>query len=504
MRYSIVLAAVFLSTIATSAQNIVRNWDFSTICSCGLVSTTIGSTSEFFDGWRPHVAKNGIRNVPRGGVTIHAPSYSQFRFGVNGCPHPYSGTGYLSLAFSVKPEYVNFLQNQSELSMHINSLLQTLQKDTAYCVEMHVRAWNGKLTGYYSCETHDKLGVYFTDQDSLPSPFPWQDGIAPQVWNNTGYIDNLDHWRPVRGSFKANGGEQFMYIGNFSPFSSPRLQHTVRTQFGDTCNTAGIGQILVDAVMVYNCRDTVFGITLPDTTVCYGTPVTLHPLVAGFKLEDTVRTYTWHTPMGTFANTDTFFTATQPGNYTLEVLINKRFKATQTIAVKWMLPEPDTALLPQTLPWCRDEKVLLHVPYIDSATYRWNNGSTDTLTFAERPGYYSVEITHPCWQHTTGVEVVPQNCEDLWVPNAFTPDGDGTNDFFEVRGLHETNGIPISLLVLDRWGNTVYQSNNYQNTWDGTNQGQPLQAGVYTYRIIYYKVAGGRDYLKQGTVTLIR
>jgi len=501
--YFVILASLAFSIIG-HCQNIVNNWDFSEL-RYPTGGMSLGGGSYGFQGWRPHFADNGRRNVPRGGVhAINPPT--NFHFGVNGCPYPFKGTGYLSLAFSVKPEYLDYLPTgQSELSLHINNLLDTLEKDTVYCVEMHVRAWNGLLTGYFSCETHDKLGVYFSDQDSLPTPFPWQVGIVPQVWNNTGYIDNLDHWRPMRGSFVASGGEQYMYIGNFDPFSTPRFQHTTRNQMGETCNPGGIGQILVDAVMVYNCRDTVFNITLQDTIVCHGSSVTLEPLVAGFKLEDTVRTYTWHTPMGTFANADTFFVATQPGTYTLEVMINKRFKATQTITVKWMAPEPEPRLLPDgPLGWCKDQRLPLHAPYIDSAQYSWNNGSTDTLTYYDWPGTYTVELTHPCWQYTESVEVEPRNCQDIWIPNAFTPDGDGTNDFFEIRGLHEENGLPITLIVTDRWGKVVYQSNDYQNTWDGTYNGQPMQAGVYTYRVIYNKVKGGINYEEYGTVQIVR
>jgi len=499
------LAMYCALSFTAKAQNIVTNWDFSTPCSCPYsLGTSLIGTSEFFQGWRPHMALNSDRNRANGGLHSNSGTNNLSIMGVNYFPFPYVGSGYLALVINSE---IKTAPNGvvSQFSLHMNNLQQTLQQDTTYCVEMRVRAWNGYFAGWYSCETHDKLGVYFSDQDSLSTVYPWEDGIVPQVWNFTGYISNTNHWRQVRGSFTANGGEQYMYIGNFDPFSTPSFQHTMRTQMGEECNDWGLGYILIDAVMVYNCRDTVFNITLQDTIVCHGTTVTLEPLVAGFKLEDTVRTYTWHTPMGTFTNADTFFVATQPGTYTLEVMINKRFKATQTITVKWMAPEPEPRLLPEgPLPWCRDQRLPLHVPYIDSAQYRWNNGSTDTLTYYDWPGTYTVELIHPCWQYTESVEVEPRNCHDIWIPNAFTPDGDGTNDFFEIRGLHEENGLPITLIVTDRWGKVVFQSNDYQNTWDGTYNGQPLQAGVYTYRVIYNKVKGGINYEEYGTVQIVR
>ena len=483
----------FLLAYKCFGQNLVQNHDFSTNTTNNIYPS-LHADIETASFWSRNQSSNGWpSNFIGTSHRIYSANYHQLN-----TPNPYSGDGVGWLWFYLSPSN---LSNTNRVSIHRNELNNALFKDTIYCVETHVRAFPVFLAGFRYGHTHKNLGFYLTDAPALPTPEPWNDGIVPQVWNNTGYIDNDSAWRQVKGSFTATGGEQYLFIGNFDPISEPGIQYAF---FGTTTHPWDAGIILFDAVMVYNCRDTVFSITLPDTTVCHGTAVQLLPLVQGFKLQDTVRTYTWHTPLGSFTQTDSTFLATQPGTYTLEVEINHRFTATQTITVNWLDPKPDTAFLPPSLPWCRNEQLALAVPYIDSATYSWNTGSTDTLIQAERPGYYTVTINHPCWQYTTGVELLPQNCEDLWVPNAFTPDGDGINDYFEIFGLHQTNGLPLSLTVTDRWGNLVYQNHNYHNEWDGTVGGQPLQAGVYTYRIIYYKVQGGRDYLKQGTVTIIR
>jgi gliding motility-associated-like protein len=490
-RIAIVAIAWFWLGHATS-QNLVQNWDFSTKNPSTPQFGSVLSPIETVAFWTPNKSPNSFQNNQAGTAHKLLTGYYQ----ILNMPNPYTGDAIGLIWFYHDLSLVS--NNMQRLSIHRNIMSNQLEKDTIYCIETYVRAWTGVFGGFHYGYTHKNLGFYFTSDTALPSSEPWNNGIVPQVWNNTGYIDNDSSWRQVKGSFTAAGGEQYLFIGNFDPISEPAIQIAPST------HPWNASMIWFDAVMVYNCRDTVFSITLPDTTVCHGTAVQLLPLVQGFKLQDTVRTYTWHTPLGSFTQTDSSFLATQPGTYTLEVEINHRFTATQTITVNWLDPKPDTAFLPPSLPWCRNEQLALAVPYIDSATYSWNTGSTDTLIQAERPGYYTVTINHPCWQYTTGVELLPQNCEDLWVPNAFTPDGDGINDYFEIFGLHQTNGLPLSLTVTDRWGNLVYQNHNYHNEWDGTVGGQPLQAGVYTYRIIYYKVQGGRDYLKQGTVTIIR
>ena len=68
----------------------------------------------------------------------------------------------------------------------------------------------------------------------------------------------------------------------------------------------------------------------------------------------------------------------------------------------------------------------------------------------------------------------------LEMPNGISPNGDGFNDFFTVRGLE--NYPNNRLLVFNRWGNQVYEEQNYRNSnpWYGTNQdGEELAEGTY-------------------------
>ena len=188
----------------------------------------------------------------------------------------------------------------------------------------------------------------------------------------------------------------------------------------------------------------------------------LHPVINGFKLQDSVITYAWQTPWGPITTKDTFLLATEPGSYAVEVEINKRFKAQQNMVVNWTAPEPDSNLLPESHQKCAGEQVTFSVPEIELATYLWNTGSTERFIHVEEPGFYFVDVWHPCWQHRSEVTVQDINCDRLFVPNAFTPNRDGVNDYFEIRGFHEYGFQSIQLTVYDRWGSVVYQSSKYQ------------------------------------------
>lgn len=77
--------------------------------------------------------------------------------------------------------------------------------------------------------------------------------------------------------------------------------------------------------------------------------------------------------------------------------------------------------------------------------------------------------------------VITVSPRPLRIPNVFTPNNDGQNDVFEIEG---TEGIDrIELVVVNRWGNEVYRSNDYKNNWNGGN----LSEGTYFYEIIAHK-----------------
>ena len=78
-------------------------------------------------------------------------------------------------------------------------------------------------------------------------------------------------------------------------------------------------------------------------------------------------------------------------------------------------------------------------------------------------------------------EINPEDCNlELIIPNVISPNDDGVNEFFEIENLPENTEV----VILNRWGNVVFSSTNYQNNWNGKdNSGSELVDGVYTYKI---------------------
>lgn len=89
----------------------------------------------------------------------------------------------------------------------------------------------------------------------------------------------------------------------------------------------------------------------------------------------------------------------------------------------------------------------------------------------------------------------------IWGPNAFTPNDDGKNDVFVIKGPLDL--VSFEMTIYDRWGRIIFNSRDIAQGWDGFVNGKPAQEGVYTYRVSATGIKG--DPVKHnGTVTLIR
>ncbi|MCC7147812.1 MAG: gliding motility-associated C-terminal domain-containing protein [Saprospiraceae bacterium] len=98
------------------------------------------------------------------------------------------------------------------------------------------------------------------------------------------------------------------------------------------------------------------------------------------------------------------------------------------------------------------------------------------------------------------VKVIDQKDDKIFVPNIFSPNGDGINDKFEISGF----GIEIKkLIIFNRWGGMVFNS-SADFTWDGTIQGQKMDPGVYIFMLEYVVVKTSEPKILTGEVSLIR
>jgi gliding motility-associated-like protein len=136
-----------------------------------------------------------------------------------------------------------------------------------------------------------------------------------------------------------------------------------------------------------------------------------------------------------------------------------------------------------------------------------NNSSSDlnpSHQFSEIGTYQITAIVEfDCYTETITQNINLFDCTDTTTsiltfefPNVISANDDGINDFFEIDNLPENTEV----IILNRWGNVVFSSANYQNNWEGKdNSGRALVDGVYTYT--FTTVFGKRGH---GFVHLVR
>lgn len=223
--------------------------------------------------------------------------------------------------------------------------------------------------------------------------------------------------------------------------------------------------------------------------------------------------YLWDFGDGnTSSDTNPSHTYTGPGTYTVTLIstnpssCNKADTVTHTINI---YPSPIagfyyTPIIPEL-----NMPTQFHNTSIGATSYHWDFGdgntsnATDPLHQYNRTGEYKVCLTvrneYNCVDSIC--KMVSSEVKPLIdVPNAFTPNGDGSNDIFIPRGYSVET---MNLKVFNRFGELVFESNSMSHGWNGQYKGvdQPMDSYAFILTATFYD---GTTYHKQGNVTLIR
>ncbi len=102
---------------------------------------------------------------------------------------------------------------------------------------------------------------------------------------------------------------------------------------------------------------------------------------------------------------------------------------------------------------------------------------------------------------TVSVTVIEDHV--LFPPNAFSPNGDGNNDVFQLFG--NLAGIKkFNIMIFDRWGEKVFEANEPTFTWDGIYKGEPLGPTVCVYVMKAVFLDGHNEKIYKGSITILR
>ena len=268
-----------------------------------------------------------------------------------------------------------------------------------------------------------------------------------------------------------------------------------------TYNIFNSGNYFVTVTNAFGCEatDTIFitvndapPLNLPDTLqFCAGETFTLD---AG---PDAI-TYLWQN-----GNTSQTFTATDEGIYWATITNAIGCATTDTCIILPVWPLPVVNLGSDTIICLGDEKIL------DATgagfTYLWNDGSVTATYTATIPGIYSVEVTdtNNC-SFIDEINLSPGCGHDIFIPTAFSPNGDGVNDIYNIVPFNEL--LSFDIQIFSRWGQLLFESTDINSGWDGTHNNISSEIGTYIFKIIYQveTLEGPAEYTRGGTVVLLR
>ncbi len=192
------------------------------------------------------------------------------------------------------------------------------------------------------------------------------------------------------------------------------------------------------------------------------------------------------------------YEAVSAGTYWVKVISEYHCIGGDTVMLSYF-PKPVISV-PSDTSVCEETPLLIRPYQLNADSLLWSDGRIGDVLHITHGGMYVVTAVNKCGSVSDTVMISQIFC-DIWLPNAFSPNGDGTNDVFRVLGnTSRLNGFSFS--IFNRWGQQIFHTQDKYKGWDGKVRQQDAMAGSYIYLLMYN--FEGVPYQKQGSFHLIR
>ena len=151
---------------------------------------------------------------------------------------------------------------------------------------------------------------------------------------------------------------------------------------------------------------------------------------------------------------------------------------------------------------CPDQQLMLSA-LENGSDYLWSTGETTIDIVVSDEGLYWNKYLdeNSCERSDTTLVTLIDETEQVFAPNSFTPNGDGTNDAWKVYGAGFENEFEIQ--IFNRWGNLIWESKDINASWNGFYKGAKSEPGVYAYKLYFYSECYGKRIETIGSILLI-
>jgi gliding motility-associated-like protein len=211
----------------------------------------------------------------------------------------------------------------------------------------------------------------------------------------------------------------------------------------------------------------------------------------------------------TFINTIGVFNDITPGNYTVSVRDSNFCIVDSPVYIGAQPNLMTSTIVHEDLKcngWGTEGEAEVFVSGgVEPYSYLW---TTDPPSSSQKIsnlyyGWYFVDIIDAtgCAMKDTVYIVPGPCCENVYIPNAFTPNGDGHNDEWK---LVSSTGLSIDqFAVYNRWGDMIWHTRDQHDSWNGKRNGIDIEVGTYFYILRYQCLSDGKHYQRKGDVTIL-
>lgn len=242
-------------------------------------------------------------------------------------------------------------------------------------------------------------------------------------------------------------------------------------------------------------------VSLQDTSMCIGQTVVLDakPGTTGNPIfRDPV--FEWKRDNEPLPDKDAVVVADKAGVYTVKASLGSCVNSAEATVTVHPLPVPQ---LPDNAKFCPETDRAAVIDAGPAARYLWSTGDTTRMVHAVSSGEYEVTVTNEFGCSASDRIFVCDGCPPrVILSNSFTPNQDGTNEYYTVYGAYFSN---FHMFIFNRWGEIIFESRDKGEVWDGYYLGEPMPIGVYPWIITYEGVCGDKGpYRMEGSVTVVR
>lgn len=306
------------------------------------------------------------------------------------------------------------------------------------------------------------------------------------------------------GATVSGGSGNYTFSWNGSPISqqifnvSPATTTSYTLEITDNCGNYALEEFTI----VVQGDFLTSGIT-NDTLICPGDSMNLSAWATGGTPG-----YSFYWPLIGASEQDVIVFPSRTTTYVVEIQDScQTYTIYDTVVVEVVQPVADFDIL------SNDPTEGLQINLVNTSQFGnfwfWDLGNGDTtdvmhpVTTYDTAGWYNVylyiENEIGCWDTITKpIYINPEVY--LYIPNAFTPNGDGMNDYFSISSI---GAAKFEFFIFDRWGELIYETKDKNFQWDGKYKGESVPLGVYVYQV-YIEDVRGEHHVKRGHIVVLK